>query len=182
MLLYLCLIDYNFSIQYEQVRSLAPNYGALAFLDLSWGTSKGRVYVRLNKDTEWGHQFLQLCTGENGRTFAGTQLIEIYNKGSSGECIIGGLISDFDQILTSKFWRSSHYQSWIPGLMWGGSGSQATQFGVTLRHWPYGSVPPSHFGWVEKGLNVLQTAVLHPDIREVLVTDCGVILPDMPSF
>ncbi|XP_042228170.1 tripartite motif-containing protein 2-like isoform X2 [Homarus americanus] len=168
-------------LPYGKLLRLARDYGALAFLDFNWGSAHGRIYVRLKRNSAQGNQFLQFCTGYDGRTYVGTHLLQIFNKDNPGECIIVGE-NDPKQPLSASLTNigyssnGQYSRPWSPGLVWGGWGTCSTQFGITLRHWTGGLPAPSCFGWIESGLEILQSAVLHPNISQVKVVDCGVVI------
>ncbi|KAG7165646.1 hypothetical protein Hamer_G013153 [Homarus americanus] len=178
--LYLLAVK-NGAVVYGKLLRLARDYGALAFLDFNWGSAHGRIYVRLKRNSAQGNQFLQFCTGYDGRTYVGTHLLQIFNKDNPGECIIVGE-NDPKQPLSASLTNigyssnGQYSRPWSPGLVWGGWGTCSTQFGITLRHWTGGLPAPSCFGWIESGLEILQSAVLHPNISQVKVVDCGVVI------
>lgn len=55
----------------------APHPSLLVFLDLAWrGEVHGRVYIRLNLLVPLARQFLLLCSGQQGPSYAGTSLLK----------------------------------------------------------------------------------------------------------
>ncbi|KAG7169278.1 E3 ubiquitin-protein ligase TRIM13-like 1, partial [Homarus americanus] len=79
------------TIQHSDIMDALDPSSTLAFLDLAWeGLAKGRVLVRLSPDTPLARQFVLLCTGQRGHTYANTKLLEVTNKGKTGECVHGG--------------------------------------------------------------------------------------------
>lgn len=60
--------------------------------------------------------------------------------------------------------------------MYGPESPKSTQFCINTRECP-GRESPWAFGRVEEGLEVLMAVASHRHNREVVVVDCGVVLP-----
>ncbi|KAG7167261.1 hypothetical protein Hamer_G017171, partial [Homarus americanus] len=81
----------TYTIKHSTVMDALDSSSTLVFLDLGWkGSTKGRVHIRLRPDTPLGRQFTLLCTGQNGHTFAGTNMLVVGFKGKSQEFVAGG--------------------------------------------------------------------------------------------
>ncbi|KAK8378407.1 hypothetical protein O3P69_011120 [Scylla paramamosain] len=50
----------------------------LVFMDLAWpGSARRRILIHLTHDTPRGQQFLLLCTGQQGPSYANTRLFKL---------------------------------------------------------------------------------------------------------
>ncbi|XP_042206161.1 peptidyl-prolyl cis-trans isomerase CYP18-4-like [Homarus americanus] len=169
------------TIQFTDVVGALDCSSTLVFLDLGWaGSTRGRVHIRLSPDTPLGRQFTLLCTGQRGHTYANTNLLEVCNKGSEREYVLGG---DY------QYNDGRGGASLLPDLQgdYRGSGSagdvrwcydddaRGAQFIIFTRDHRSLSFPVV-FGQVESGLEVVKAAANHSNIREVTVVDCGVVL------
>ncbi|XP_069181128.1 peptidyl-prolyl cis-trans isomerase 3-like [Procambarus clarkii] len=167
----------------EVVGVLEPSC-TLAFLDLGWaGSTRGRVTIRLTRDTPLARQFVLLCTGQRGHTYRNTKLLEVWYKGEQRECVVGGDYESNDgkggapllPDLQGQYRRSgragtvrARYETWRP---------RSAQFAILTMDRQDGYQWPDVFGDVVSGLDVVRAAVNHSDITEVTVVDCGVVLP-----
>nr|XP_053652565.1 uncharacterized protein LOC128702359 isoform X1 [Cherax quadricarinatus] len=160
---------------------------SLVFINLSWGGStRGRVYIRLTGDTVRGRQFLKLCTGEMGPSFCNTNFHRVWWKGYPGESIWGGdfehgdgsgevtFTSGLDSEQTTALSRSVPI---IAGLVAGRYEKKNTS--SIFRIYTMDSkncVEEAAFGQVEFGLDVIQNAVKHSNISDVVISDCGIVM------
>ncbi|XP_069159705.1 uncharacterized protein [Procambarus clarkii] len=172
------------TLQYKDVVGMLDSSSTLAFLDLEWpGSTRRRVHIRLNCNTGLAKQFVLLCTGQRGSTYANTILTEVLDKGNSGERVEGGdyecndgeggapLLSD----LQGEYWESGSAGTvWSPWLL---GSPQSAQFCISTRDRTGGLQWPQVFGEVVSGLDVMRAAANQTDIRQVTVVDCGVVLP-----
>ncbi|XP_042211531.1 uncharacterized protein LOC121858943 [Homarus americanus] len=171
------------TLEHRAVMGLVDPTSTLVFLDLGWGGStKGTVYIRLSPDNGLARQFLLLCTGERGPSYAGTRMLEVYNKGKPGERVCGG---DYDNV-------GEGVARLLPGLQVGPEYRKTPTAGTVRAE--YGPASDNNaqfciftrdadwkisfaFGHVERGLQVVRSAVKHSNIKEVTVVNCGVVLP-----
>lgn len=170
--------------QYRKVMDHANMSSGLAFLDLTWPDSPPRrVYVRLIPDMNvaLGRQFVLMCTGHAGPSYARTRLLNLVdstskdelvggdyecNDGSGGAPILSGIVSNKVMLpcaegLVSGKWHSSEASS--------------TKFGITTKKHE-GYVWVRVFGKVESGLEVVRAAAEVGDVGLVSVVDCGVVV------
>ncbi|XP_071512682.1 uncharacterized protein [Panulirus ornatus] len=160
----------------------------LTFLDLFWdGTSQGRVYIRLTGNTARGRQFLSLCTGEKGPTFRNTHFHRVWWKGHAGEHVWGG---DYDQgdgsggaTLPSNCSGEDAEAELgcavpiTPGLVAGRYEKKdvSSIFRIYTREAKH-CMEEAAFGHVEHGLSVVEKAINHNIIQDVIISDCGVVM------
>lgn len=168
-----------------QMTEIVPcNPPCKVFLDIAWpGTAPQRVIIYLSPDTPRGRQFLSLCTGQCGVSYANTKLLGVRNKGLQGEWIWGGDYShDTGEggaaLLRNLDWGAYRRSSRV-GDVWGEYGgdlSRGAQFGINTSSWVHGQMFYGAFGEVVSGLAVLREAAQQDDVRRVTVVDCGVVL------
>ncbi|XP_071524072.1 uncharacterized protein [Panulirus ornatus] len=173
------------SLEHKSLMGVLDPSSTLVFLDLAWtGRPKGRVYIRLSPDTGLARQFLLLCTGERGRSYASSRILGVWNKSTEFEMVGGG---DYDYnsgqggspLLQGLRNCEEYKRPAIAGTvraLHGPESNKCAQFSISTRdcasrewHWA--------FGQVEAGLDVVRTVVNVKYIREVTVVDCGVVLP-----
>lgn len=158
----------------------------LVFLDLSWGGQcRGRLYIRLTGDTLRGHQFVSLCTGEEGISFRGTHFHRVWWKGLPGEHIWTGDYNKSDGS-GGRAHSSSSMEAQIPaarkvpvsaGLVAGRY--EKENLSTIFRIYTRGEKDVNDeagFGQVEFGLDVVKQAVALKNINEVVISDCGLVL------
>lgn len=157
----------------------------LVFLDLCWPRSKQqRVLIRLDPDTPMGRQFVLLCTGQRGPSYANTRLWGVGSKGLPGERL---WLGDYERsdgsggaALLPNLNRGQYRKSGRAGALWGtwqwNGSARGAQFGITTRDKQDGGVWSDVFGEVVEGMDCLAAAIQHSDITEVNVVDCGVVL------
>lgn len=177
------------TISYCEVEAMLDYSYALTFLELAWpGSPPRRVYIRLSPDSGRGRQFVMLCSGEKGHSYANTNFLRVKNKGLRGECLQGG---DYN------FNSGVGGHNIIPGLACNGeykrrdvTGSvgavytnalNGAQFYIRTRGRPAVN-RFTVFGQVEKGLEVAAAAIALQDVKKVTVVDCGVVVPHIPHF
>ncbi|KAK3888693.1 hypothetical protein Pcinc_007260 [Petrolisthes cinctipes] len=152
----------------EIIKTLNPE-STITFLDMAWeGLTRGRVYIRVSKDTTQARQFVGLCTGQPGSSFLNTRLNRVVGKGKQYECVFGGNYNFND--------NSGHGSYGGVGKVTFKSNSEKSgQFCISTNRgdWHLGAV----IGRVESGLEVVKAAVQLNDITQVTVVDCGVVVP-----
>lgn len=164
---------------------MMPRESASAFLDLGWeGLSQGRVHLSMIGDTARARQFLQLCSGEAGPCYRGTCMFQAERVGGKGEIIRGGDYENNDgtggaALVENVSTGGEHMREAVPGLLVGAHSEQRHRlavFGVILSPWPDHRTDTA-FGTVTRGLATLRAAARHSPVSEVLVADCGLVLP-----
>lgn len=191
----------NNQLYLHSLQNLPPPFGAATipleeivpvkppctvFLDIAWpGTAPQRVIIYLSPDTPRGRQFLNLCLGQWGVSYANTSLLGVGNKGQPGEWIWGGDYSHNDGQGGAAFLRDldwgAYRRSSHAGDVWGeygGDASRGAQFGINVSNWNDGHMFYGAFGEVVSGLGVLREAAQQNDVRQVTVVDCGVVLAE----
>ncbi|KAK3882634.1 hypothetical protein Pcinc_013002 [Petrolisthes cinctipes] len=149
------------------IKTLNPE-STITFLDMAWeGLTRGRVYIRVSKDTTQARQFVGLCTGQPGSSFLNTRLNRVLKKGGKEECVFGGNYN-FNDIVYGLYTGvgrvsfKSHSEK-------SGEFCISTNSGYEYKY--------AYIGQVESGLEVLKAAVQLRDITQVTVVDCGVVVP-----
>lgn len=128
-----------------------------------------------------GRQFILLCTGQLGPSYANTSLWGVGDKGRPGERL---WLGDYERnngkggaALLPDLNKGQYRRSGSAGAVWGtwqwnGRG-QSAQFGITTRDMRGSSMWGDVFGEVVEGMNCLAAAIQHKDITEV----CGKLWP-----
>ncbi|XP_050732514.1 tripartite motif-containing protein 3-like isoform X2 [Eriocheir sinensis] len=170
---------------FSSVRAQVPRESASAFLELEWeGSSQGRVHFSMMGDTARGRQFLQLCSGEAGPCYRNTCMFQAERVGGKGEIIRGGDYENNDgtggaALVEDVGTGGEHMHEAVSGLLVGAHSEQRQRlavFGVILSPWPEHRTDTA-FGMVTRGLATLRAAARHSPVTEVLVADCGLVLP-----
>lgn len=175
---------YSHTVPYEDVRNLVDDTCIRTFLELSWaGKVQGRVTIRLLNATCRCLQFFYLCTGERGPSYANTRLLETEARGQSGERVWGGDYQNNDGSGGAA----------LPGLTMGELSSQSVTAGLVAGFcYSHEHRNPSHFviynndcpilyeesplGRVVEGLELVRSAARLPDVKDAVVSDCGLVL------
>nr|XP_053652550.1 uncharacterized protein LOC128702348 [Cherax quadricarinatus] len=175
------------AVPFEYVKQCIDSASALTFLELSWGGScRGRVYIRLIGDTVRGRQFLRLCTGEMGPSFCKSLFHRVWWKGLPGEHVWGG---DHDKgngsggtsiVESSEYVKLSAAGRRLPitaGLVAGCYEKEKVSsiFRIYTKD-SKSAEEEAAFGQVEYGLNTIESALNHNYIRDVIISDCGVVI------
>nr|XP_045607518.1 tripartite motif-containing protein 5-like isoform X2 [Procambarus clarkii] len=175
------------TLQHSDILGMLDPTFTLVFLDLGWGSTRGRVTIRLAPDTGLARQFVLLCTGQHTHTYAGTKLLRVGGKGQQGECVVGGDYERDDgrggaSLLPDL--QGDYRRGGFAGTVWspcwwpeGPEDHRSAQFGISTRDRTDGQRWPGVFGNVENGLDVVRAATNHSDIKEVTIVDCGIVLP-----
>ena len=135
-------------------------------------------------DTARARQFLQLCSGEAGPCYRGTCMFQAERVGGDGEIIRGGDYENNDgtggaALVENVATGGEHLHQAVPGLLVGAHSDQRHRlavFGVILTPW-FDHKTDTAFGTVTSGLAMLRAAAGHDPITEVLVLDCGLMVP-----
>ncbi|KAK7070275.1 hypothetical protein SK128_017964 [Halocaridina rubra] len=174
-----------YTLEYRDVLSLSEKSSTLTFLELSAGGSTlGRLHVLLAPDTPRARNFALLCTGEKNHSYAHTSLLWARHKGQAMEGVWGG---DYEMddgeggmalvrgLTTGGEYKRPWTAGTVEGLWWKGD-AQGAQFLIYTRDNP-GKICERAFGVVERGLGVLVRAInRYPDIKQVKVSDCGLVI------
>ncbi|KAK3892844.1 hypothetical protein Pcinc_003315 [Petrolisthes cinctipes] len=149
------------------IKTLNPK-STITFLDMAWeGLTRGRVYIRVSKDTTEARQFVGLCTGQPGSSFLNTRLNRVWDKGGKEECVYGGNYNSNDNSVYGPYTS-------LERVSFKSHSEKSGEFCIsTDRYCAFGDV----IGQVESGLKVLKAAVQLNDITQVTVVDCGVVVP-----
>ncbi|XP_066990424.1 uncharacterized protein [Macrobrachium rosenbergii] len=180
-----------FAIELDSLVQGSSSSPPRAFLDLTYGsTHLGRVIIRIiDQGGQLGLNFIQMCSGRMGPSYANSQVFEVRSKGVPGEDIgMGEYVShgggtSAQAVLSSKEdWeremsRKTYEETLeIAGELRGDiSYEGASQFWIVTRD---GSELGCGycFGKVEEGLNVLRDAISkHPDHTKIKVAQCGLV-------
>ena len=171
--LFVCLC-----VQMDQVVPAAPP--CLVFLDLAWpGSAPRRVVIHLDRDTTRGRQFILLCTGQRGASYANTKMFTAgddgcwrgveggdyeHNDGEGG----AALLPHLDSVQYQSSIQAGSVCGWSSDLSKGAQFIIITKVMESFTHYS--------FGKVVDGLEVVAAAYKHRPITEVTVVDCGVVL------
>lgn len=156
----------------------------LVFLDLSWpGTVHQRVLIHLNPNTPMGRQFLLLCTGQLGPSYARSTCEGVWAKGKPGERLYFGNYKSSDgkdgaallpNLAKGYYKKSGHAGTLFGTWQWNGN-TRGAYFGILTRNRQDGKWSDV-FGEVAEGMDCLAAAIKHCDVTEVTIVDCGVVL------
>ncbi|KAK3860142.1 hypothetical protein Pcinc_033793 [Petrolisthes cinctipes] len=152
----------------EIIKTLNPK-STITFLDMAWeGFKRGRVYIRVSKDTTEARRFVGLCTGQPGSSFLNTRLNRVVNKGEQDECVFGGNYNFNDNRVYGTY-------TGVGRVSFKSDSEKSGEFCISTNggYESFGDV----IGQVESGLEVLKAAVQLRDITQVTVVDCGVVVP-----
>lgn len=177
--------DDAYVVNYEDAQTLVDPSSRLTFLALGTDESTlGQLTIRLSPDTKGAQQFALLCSGEKGVSYANTKLFQVHHKGKKWEYVGGGDYEynngDGGKALLPDLELGPEYERpWVAGTVrgfWGLGSSVSAQFFICTKDHLVGACSPA-FGIAEEGLEVLKNAIqLYPDITQVYVQDCGIIL------
>lgn len=125
-----------------------------------------------------------MCSGEVGPSYVNTNFFQADRVGGEGAIIRGGDYENNDgtggaAVLDGIVDAGDHLQEAAPGLVVGAKSTQyhrLAAFGVILSPWS-GHRTDTAFGEVSSGLAILTAAVHHSPITDVVVEDCGLIIP-----
>ena len=156
------------------------------FFDVSWDAiHRGKVYIRLLGDAGRTLQFLYLCTGEKGPSYASTRFLEVIRKGEQGEQIWGGDYENDDgsggAALPGMTRGDENYRNVRAGLVGGfyypgyGCDHNPAQFGVYTRDM-VGFSEMSSIGEILSGLEWMLSVRDLDDVCSACVSDCGLVL------
>ncbi|KAK3868347.1 hypothetical protein Pcinc_025550 [Petrolisthes cinctipes] len=151
----------------EIIKTLNPK-STITFLDMAWeGLTRGRVYIRVSKNTTQARQFVGLCTGQPGSSFLNTRLNRVWDKGGEEECVYGGNYNSNDNSVYGPY-------GGVGRVSFKSDSEKSGQFCIsTDRYCAFRAA----IGQVESGLELVEAAVQLRDITQVTVVDCGVVVP-----
>lgn len=173
------------TLPFYDVVASTETLSSLVFLDLAWpGSSPGRVYIRIIRDTPMAKNFVLLCTGEHGPSYTNTHFFGVVCKGLPGERIVGGDYEYNDgnggaAVIPGLSGSGDYNKHCSVGAVggWVSDDSRAAQFTVTTKKSLFPYIDPRVFGKVEKGLEVAKAAAKYRNIKNVTVVDCGIVIP-----
>lgn len=174
---------FTHKVPYHDVRNMVDETCMRTFLELSWGGQiQGRVQIKLSNMASRTRQFFYLCSGERGPSYANTRLLEVENRGRPGEHIWGG---DYER-------NNGSGGLSLPGLTMGDLNSQSVAAGLVASFCYGDDHKPSHFtiynndnpiayeecpiGQVECGIELTRAAARLPNIQDVTVSNCGLVI------
>ncbi|KAK3858603.1 hypothetical protein Pcinc_035219 [Petrolisthes cinctipes] len=175
------------SLAYPVDTSLTLQLPSEVFLELSIGSrSLGRVYIRLWSHLRRAQQFLALCLGTLGPSYLGASFSHVayMKKPKETLCCKEYLHSD----------GTPGKQELFNNLEWGGEFAKDPTkgfviplsknidehgFGICTQSQPGGTFH-CPFGEVVSGLRVVTQAIKHNSVTEVRISQCGMVLPDLP--
>lgn len=175
----------SFSFQYYDVMKFVATPDTVTFLDFAWpGSPPRRVYIRIIDDTATAKQFVVLCTGEQGHSYANTRLVGVVCKGWPGERIVAGdyeyndgrggaaiMPGTTDEGIYGETCKPGDVGRWVMDL------ERTSQFTITTRKSLFPYTDPRIFGRVERGMEVVKAAAKCGSIKKVMLVDCGVVVP-----
>ncbi|XP_064084507.1 uncharacterized protein LOC135200107 isoform X2 [Macrobrachium nipponense] len=171
-----------------KVESLMHTPSRRAFLDLGVdGTVLGRIIIRVIDEGNLARNFLHMCAGDMGPSYANSRVLSVYFKNEEGENVSMGsykingrnskaaVLPDVDwesekrmEIYEKTSMKVGELRGWFNNAM-------ASCFYIVTRDYSaekYGN----RFGIVEEGLDILRDAISqHPDVTKIMITDCGLI-------
>lgn len=186
------LPPYSYTVKHSEVMKLLDPSSGVTFLELGNVRSTfGRVDIRLFPDNIRCQQFLLLCTGEKGRTYAKTKLLEAGNNqsrkreyvrfgdyenndGTGGRALFSDVTREKEKADPCRC-SAGAVLGEVPGQMETGS-----QFIVCTSDAPdthHEICVYSAFGEVYTGLDVLTNAISQVrNVTDISIQRCGVIL------
>ncbi|XP_068238211.1 uncharacterized protein [Palaemon carinicauda] len=173
-------------ISYDTVRALADEVYSVVFLEITWNAAvQGKVYIHLLDNAGRACQFLYLCTGEQGPSYANTRFLDVSNKGNPGEQVWGGDYENNDgsggAALRGMTRGPKNYQDVVAGLVAGfyypgyGQDHNPSHFGIYTRDMA-GYAEMSSMGMVLSGLEIMTAVAQLVDVQDAFVSDCGLVL------
>lgn len=142
----------------------------------------GKIFIKLVPDTPAGRLIVERCTGENGRTFKGSYLKGVQNKGEVSEYLVVDDISNSDtnRLLESTRSQYCHYRKFnSPGAVffssWGSDPNYKLCIRTLFTNRNIRGQPVC--GVVVDGLDLLN--LLSEDesmISKTQIVDCGVVI------
>ncbi|KAK7078922.1 hypothetical protein SK128_027683 [Halocaridina rubra] len=179
--------DAHFMIKMAVLQTLIPKDHPEVFMDIKGGDRYlGRVYIRLWGHLRRAHNFLAMCMGTHGPSYRGCRFQEVFARGVPGECLHGGVYQTrrgsecAAGVLKDLEWEGKFRKPMSKGLVVGaGSGrpDRDACFDICTR-----SNPARHFacpfGEVISGWDVIMAIVDFRPVRQVFMTEVGVIIPD----
>lgn len=172
-----------------KLQSLMHTSSRRAFLDLGVdGTVLGRIIIRVIDEGNLALNFLHMCTGAMGPSYANSQVLHVYYENEEGENVSMGryevnrrkskaaVLPDVDwesekemEIYEETSLTAGEVRGWFNNTM-------ASAFYIVTRDHPTRRYR-NRFGVVEEGLDILRDAILqHPDVTKIMIVDCGLIL------
>ncbi|XP_068211132.1 tripartite motif-containing protein 59-like [Palaemon carinicauda] len=154
-----------------------------AFLDLAIeGTFLARIVIKVMEEGNLALNFLHLCAGDLGPSYANSQLSGVGWKSQSSERIyVDEYIRPVMKVDWTREGRREIYKStpYKEGEVRGWfSEENASNFYIVTKDHPSWNLN-NCFGIVEEGLDTLRDATSqYPDITTVRIVDCGVIFSE----
>ncbi|XP_068226641.1 uncharacterized protein [Palaemon carinicauda] len=177
----------NCAIKFE---SLMPKTSRRVFLDLGTdGRFLGRMIIKVIDEGNLALNFLHMCAGDLGPSYANSSIFGIGNQGEPGENVGFGdyVVEDRTTarpVLLGVDWekesekdiykntqaREGDVRGWFDENL---DDEDISRFYIFLKEkstWK----PRDRLGVVEEGLQVLKDAIrLYPNFKEIKIVDCG---------
>ncbi|XP_068226735.1 uncharacterized protein [Palaemon carinicauda] len=172
-----------------QLESLMLNKSSRrVFLDLAVREKHlGRIIIKVMDEGNLALNFLHMCMGDLGPSYANSHVVCVDEKGKAGENIEFGQYeveggTSMKAVLSGVDWKKEKmrgiYQETAlkPGDVRGWFlYEKASQFDIVIREHAI-MMDKDCFGKVEEGLDILRDAIRrYPDIRRVKVVECGLL-------
>ncbi|XP_064084541.1 uncharacterized protein LOC135200136 [Macrobrachium nipponense] len=170
----------SYVIQLEYLMKMSAQR---VFLDLGVdGTHLGRIIIKVKDEGNLALNFLHLCAGDLGTSYANSQVLDVESKGGDGENIDMGhykmLLSGVDfkeetkrDIYEQTSWKAGDVRVHVPD-----NEDTTPVFYIVTRDY-LETQTIGHCGTVEEGLGVLRRAILqYPAIQKIKIVECGLIL------
>lgn len=169
------------TIPFQEMATSFDLSSTQVFLELVWQNSPPRrVQIRLCRDNWLAKQFLMMCTGETGPSFANTGMFSDDYRGYQQECILGG---DYDgkkgKAIIAPDGNPKEKVPERAGVVRQYGPGNSTQFSVVIGSGRPNVEVDKVFGYVENGLEVLMSAAKaqFQEKANVVVVDCGAVIP-----
>lgn len=175
----------SYVIQHESLMEEPPQRACLVLgVD---DTVLGRVIIRLTNKGNLALNFLHMCAGDLGPSYANSQLLHVSNKGEDSECVkmgeyVMGRGTSGKAVLPGVNWarekKRKIYKTtpYVAGQVRGYiSYYNASVFDIITRDDQF-RTDKDCFGVVEEGLDILKDAIWrYPDISRVRIVNCGLM-------
>ncbi|XP_047493218.1 uncharacterized protein LOC125041883 [Penaeus chinensis] len=171
--------DDAYTIKHSDLIDLLDSSSTLTFLDFKGIRDEAkRIYIRMNGDTTRAKQFILLCAGTWGGSYADTKLIMVWNAGNEGECVWGGDYSCGNSIIPGLTTQGEYLHPNKLGTVSGWyTDYRGTRFCITTKDKSHSNLI-SAFGMVEKGIDVVIDIVQSFYGRDWKVTSCGLVIEE----
>ncbi|XP_068251051.1 uncharacterized protein [Palaemon carinicauda] len=179
--------DAHFMIKMSVLQTLIPQDNPEVFIDTTAGDKYlGRIYIRLWGHLRRAHNFLAMCMGTHGVSYRGARFREVFARGIPGECLHAGEYpvkrggESSAGVLKDLEWEGKYRKPMMKGLVVGaGSGrpDRDSCFDICTKS-NSARLFACPFGEVVGGWDVVIAIINHRPVRQVFMTNVGVVIPD----